>query len=234
VSDRQLGEHSHVISDRVQKMRERWNNRLTFPPTDLGERYVRGELQLWLRCCHGVHPFPLFVKAADDERSKFGRERSSQIPETNDQNQRVMFVFAVKLIEDEKWIVHRVRSVVGLEPFDEVTCGGRIDPLYLSTVTGDFVFGSGLLSTDGEGDRSLVASPICIAGEHPDQVIEHRPQMVRDLACHDSKTRRDYLMGVDQLLRHLLPVVTASTFAAFLEKGCDLDIQITDTLVGPI
>jgi hypothetical protein len=124
VSDHQLGEHSHIVSDRVQEMRERRNNRLTFPPTDLCERYIRGELQLCLRCFHGVHPFPLFVKAADDERSRFGRERGPQIPETNDQNQRLVFVFAIKLIEDEKWIIRRIRSVVWLEPFDEITRSG--------------------------------------------------------------------------------------------------------------
>lgn len=169
---------AHIIADRVQEIRERWNNRLTFPLTKLGERYVRGQLQLRLRGQCGITPFFLSIERRDHEGAQDGeREAECHIPIGHDENEGVVFVFTVKLVENGEWIVRRIRSIVRLEPFENATRIFGQDSLYFSTITGDFVFTPRLLSSSRESDPSLMVKSILVTGEQPSDVIQAGPQV---------------------------------------------------------
>jgi len=73
-----------------------------------------------------------------------------------------VFVHSVKIVEDDKRIVGRMSSIVGLELLDEGS-GGGLDASYLRVVTDDVVSLPRFGKTDREGNQSLILAPILLA-----------------------------------------------------------------------
>ncbi|HZW92152.1 MAG TPA: hypothetical protein VFF64_04190 [Candidatus Eremiobacteraceae bacterium] len=235
MSDRQLGEFSNDISNFVQKYRQDWDNRLTFPPTDLCERYIRGELELRLHCQWKAMPFCLSIKRRDRRGSQDGEGNADgQVPCTHDENQCVMFVFTVKLVQDGEWIVRRIRSLVRLELFNESTGIGGLNSLYVSTVTGELLF-LRLLSEDWKRDSGRIIEPMLFTRKHPGDVFQTGAQVVDDLPSENPESERNAAFGMElnKFLGRLLLIVTEPTFGAFLQEKVDLGIELLDSLIGP-
>lgn len=223
-------------------MGERWNDRLTLPPTDLIERYIRGELQLGLRCQWKPGkplPFHLFIErvsAADHERAERGEfEGDVRVPRANDQGKSLVFVLAVKIVQNRQRIVRRIRSVVRLEPINQGDGILRGDSLYLSTVSGQFLFCRRLDFGDGKTNPSLMTGSIVVVREHPCNVIERGSQMMCNLSGQDSEPGRDtsFCVELDKFLGSLLFVLTEASFRAFIKKGDNLGIEVLDSFIGP-
>ncbi len=152
-----------------------------------------------------------------------------------------MFVFVIKLLKDGKWVIRRIHSLVRLEFFNEIESGNRSivqNSLYLSVVTGDFVFVAGSKRIDGENRKANppgVLVPVLSIGEHPRDVFQRGTEMMNDLSSDNAESERNRVFGVElsKFLSRLLLIVTETTFGAFTEKGDDLGIQIDDALFGP-
>jgi hypothetical protein len=59
--------------------------------------------------------------------------------------------------------------------------------------------------------------------------------MVHDLSCQNSKPEwdRSVQVVVGDYLKHLVILIWDDGVLALVEKGCDLPVEITDTLIGP-
>jgi hypothetical protein len=107
--------------------------------------------------------------------------------------------------------------------------------LYFSLISGKFVFTDRLNIKDGELDQIAMGVPVGSIGKVPNQVIVTRPEMVDDLPCQDAKPEwnRSVQMVVGDHLKHLVILIWDDGVLAVAEKGIDLPVEITDTLVGP-
>ncbi len=235
MSDSQLGEPLNVILDRVQEMREDWDNRLTFPPTKLGERYLKGKVHLQLICRGWGKDFLVNVRSSDDcPLKKLEGNRKAHVPTALNEHECLVFVYSVKVVEDDEWIIKRVRSIIGLEFLDQAPSVGRSDSLNLSVVTGEFLWLPRFCSADRECNQSLVLPPILLARQKPNEMVQDRTQMVGDFPGKNTEARRDLPPRVlQEFMRSLFFVLTENTFRWFQER-LDLGIEVTDAVIGPI
>lgn len=235
VPDSQYGKASDDLSNFVREMRERWDNRLVFPLTKLRERYLSGHLEICLFCRIGrKRVFIQFKRADDFGREETFRDNKLSIEARDNQDERVMLIHTVQLVDDGKWVVDWIRSLVRLQISDEFERGGVGDPLYVSVVTGLSLFVR-RSEIDRESNCSLVVSPVIVTGEAPRDVIEAGTPVVSDLSGKHAESRRNdtILVGIDPLLRSVCLGVSDTRVGAALDESVDLDAEIEDILVGP-
>ena len=223
------------VSDFVREMRERWNNRLVFPLTKLRERYLSGNLELATVCRLGGKRILIGYKSADNSPEDKSPGNDELCVEARDnQDERVVLVHTVQLMDDGKWFVSRIRTLVWLQIFDESTCGAVGDPLYVSVVTGlsSFIRRS---DQNRKSNQSRMLSPVLITGETPCDVIEAGTPMVNDLARKRAESRRDdsIFVEVNPLLSLISLGLSSTRVGAVLDESVDLDAEIEDILVGP-
>lgn len=215
-------------------MRERWNNRLVFPLTKLRERYLSGNLEICLWCRLGRKRVFIGFKTSEDSPQGKPRNDKLCIEARDHQHEGVMLINTIQLMDDGKWIVDRVRSLVRLQISDEFERGSVGDPLYVSVVTGLSLF-IRRINKDRKSNRSLVVSPVIVTGEAPRDVIQARTPVVSDLTGkHAESWRNDTIpVSIDPLLRSVCLGVSDTRIGAALDESIDLDAEIEDILVGP-
>jgi hypothetical protein len=140
VSQLQLSEHSNHISDDVRELRERWNNRLVFPLSKISERYQRGDLCIHL---HLLIAPTGNINIANQYRicvSLLRDRPGSDLITGHNQHQFVMLVDSIKFMDYKERVVHRLRTVIGLQFLDSCLSNGRDNALYFSLISGEFLF----------------------------------------------------------------------------------------------
>jgi hypothetical protein len=107
--------------------------------------------------------------------------------------------------------------------------------LYFSRKSGNFFFNDRLGIKNGKPYPLRVFQPFLIAGQLPDQVVETGPQVMDNLSCQNSKPEWDFSaqMIITGYPKHLVILIWDDGVLALTEKGCDLPVEITDTLIGP-
>lgn len=222
------------IADKLSKA---WNNRLEFPPRELPKRYMGGYLAIhlhgslvlnersWAFCLVVLHEGPHSLRP----------ELSSQ--NAIEQCEFPMLIESVHLVDDKKRTVLRVgaKGTVWLKSLDECLGIGVRDSLYLSLISGKFIFTNRLNIKNRELDSVGMVKPIGAARQLPHQMIQARPEMVHNLSCQNAKPEwdRSVKMVISDYLKHLVILIWDDGILAVVEKGIDLPIEITDTLVGP-
>lgn len=221
----------------IDKLSEAWNNRLEFPPRELPKRYMGGYLAIhlhgslvlnersWAFCLFVLHKGPHSLRP----------ELSSQ--NAIEQCEFPMLIESVHLVDDKKRTVLRVgvEGTVWLKGLDECLGVGVGDSLYLSLISGKLRFTNRLNVKNRKLNPVGMVKPVGIAGQLPDQMIKRRPEMVDNLSCQNTKPEwdRSVKMVIADYLKHLVILIWDDGILALVEKGCDLPVEITDTLVGP-
>lgn len=119
--------------------------------------------------------FGLFFAAASarallsmsDDRPSERAKRNAKLPLVAgvDKHELLVFVHTIQLVEDGKWIVRRIRSVVGLESFDKAPRLTGCDALYFSVVTGNFSWFRRSAHADREFKQRLIVQSVSFARE---------------------------------------------------------------------
>lgn len=147
-----------------------------------------------------------------------------------------MLIKSVHIVNDAEGIIQRaVTSLVRLEFVDSVADVRIRNSLYVSVITGRFVFRRSALK-DGELDSVLVVAPVSETGEMPSDMVQARPKMMNDLAAQNPETDRDkqVMMIIGRCLPLLIIWIGENWVFAATEEADDLTVEIDDVLVGPL
>jgi hypothetical protein len=235
-------EHSDRIIDGIKQLHERWNNKLSVPVSELGERYLRSNLSVVLYCSlrdaqfSGGHRFSLTIlkHIGDDFQTGSGRER--EISATCDDHQFPVFIESVHVVDDTNQVVCGVgTSEVWLEAINESEDVGTRNALYFSLVSAQFVFRKRRLPKNRELKCFRVIAPRFRCGEVPNNVIQARPQVMDDLSTKHTESFGECQcsMVIERFLPSLSVWLGNNWVLAFSEESENLTMQVDDILVGP-
>ena len=227
----------------ASELLQRWRNKLVFPLSELGERYLRKDFALLIQCSEQSSPFipgnsfSICVRSCgcNDLRRNIGGK--NQIPDGFNDHKFPMLIESVHVVDDQNGTIRRVCSeLVGLKVADEFSGLTRIsDPTYLSLKLLQ-CFRVGGIAEDRELDRVLAGLAVGSIRENPDDVIEAATKMMNDFTSQDREAFRNsqVAMIVNRILPSLVIWLGNSRVFAFLKKLDDLVFKIEDVLVGPM
>lgn len=238
------------VSSEVNELLEQWDNRLGFPFSGLGERYLRGDLSpvvtiYWnqggtgkdsrgslMRVLYGHALKPLLGLKADTDSM-------------HDNDECSVLVDSVQIVDEPKRVTRSVGSRIWLQFPNALQCRLTRNSLYFSLVFMRFVFlriVSGIIEEDREFYPSREISPIFNGRELPCNMIERRSKLVHDFACDNAPLRIKAAIEnhIFQFLK-CLPVLIGPDwiFADKINRGqtvdkcVDFPFQVEDVLVGP-
>jgi hypothetical protein len=203
-----------------------------FPPAKIQERYLRNDFEVLIKVILNVR------RDAASFLASIKREvaRDVDASSTGAQDKLSVLIDNVHLVDDEDRSIERVRSVIRLKSPNEFKNGCAGNPLYLSFVTGKFVFIQRLFLKDGKSDSLRVISTVRFDGKLPRDMVEAGAQVMDDLSNENAESGWDNqpLMVLDCLKKSLVIVLGKRGILAFLEKPLNLSIKIDDVLAGPL
>lgn len=228
----ELADHNQ---NRVVEFHQSLNDRLDFPPTEIGKRYLRSKLTvaLELECNIGGRKLGMYALVGHDEKAHLWREIPA--PRRNGQNQLSVFVGDVHFVKDENGIADRIGGIVRLKAFNEEPHFTISNSLYLSVVSGNTVFIDRFLVKDRELNSSRMVSPVLFCRELPCDVVKAGTQMMDNFPSEHTKAEWDraILVILDCLQKQLSVVLWKNWVFATLKETCDFGLKIADVLVGP-
>lgn len=253
VSSELFSERFNRIGREVQQLVEHWDNRLVLPPTKLPERYLGGHLSFHL---HWTFTVNSEVSGVQLPRHLFPESQQLcfcpevHVHAVDRQDQFPVLVANVHIVDDPKRISTRVGSCVRLQPLDSCQSRRAGDSLYLSTVSGHFVFcdRAGLRPFQEHGKLDLSGGGLCLevgGGQLPHQMIEARSQVMDDFTGKHAESRLDNpgLDEINQFLKRFTILLGEDWFHIFIcgegndgngsQKLVNFGVQLTDILFGP-
>ena len=229
------------IKDRVAQLRERWDNKLRFPFSELGKHYVRGDATIVLKCAlrdPALISAKLFTLTISFENSTNAGGEGAGIHSAcrQDDSDFPMLITTIHIVNDTDEVIARVWSRVRLRLPDQIPYTLLRDALYFSFKSLDFVCGLGFCASDRKLNSIFIGEPVGVRRKMPDDVVETGSQMVRDLATNDAKClgdseRRVIRTSVQELLRIY---IGHSRVFAFFKENANAHIEIVDCLLGPL
>ena len=239
----QVCKQVNPLDDRLMQLRETWNNRLVFPLTELGKRYLRRDYGVLVDCLVNQRQvsrsqsFTLAVFNHDASNFGAGTYGNDHTSARDDDCEFPVFIKSVHVVNNTDRIVSRVApSVVWLHTSDEEKNLGIYDPLYFSIVSANFIFRKRLYPQDREFDSVLESLPVLGSREMPCDVVEARPHLMDNLAAQDTETLGN--SSTAMIVNRLLPLfrlrIGEDWIIATFEESDDLSVEINDVLVGPL
>ncbi len=231
----------HDAEDFIVQLNHRRNNRLKFPPREVGERYCRGDLGVVLHCSfefgiqgrvyysvlvsHGVLRNDLHHDVSRDFKCGSG-DTQDQLP---------VLVRDVHVVNYEQEALDRIGGVVRLKRVDQFENVGVCNSLYFSFVSLSSVFVDWARFEDGEFDPCAMCPSVCLSGKLPCDVIKTGPQVVSNFSCENAESQGDLSLAVvlNSLSEKLRIILWEGGVFAFFEKPFDLSLKIEDVLLGP-
>lgn len=256
VSAELASERFDRIRRETEELFKKHDERLRFPLTKLGERYVNKQL-----CVH-VHFRNL--GGADESQHLSGcaiyHGVDDSLLESVRSKERLagdfyefpVFVELVEQMDLQKRRIEQVGSVVWLQPIDSCKRRNAGESLYFSTVSGMFHFAVGFpdetllpLLADGELDCALKLSSMFCTGKLPHHMIERRTEVVDDFASQNAQPGHT-LLSKSALANRLicLSILVGYDHVAIgagfenrawngREELRNFGIEVTDILIGP-
>ena len=225
----------------VVQLHNRWHNRLKFPPSEIGERYRRDDLGVVLKLLVNLGlksraECSLLITRGvlrDYPSGHFGRNLNRPCGEAQDELS--MFVRNIDVVNCEQGTLDRVGGVVRLKLLDKIEDTGVCNSLYFSFMSLGTVFVDWPRFEDGKFDSLEMLTPVRLARELPNNVIQARAQMMCDLADENAEAQRDGSLAVvlHSLSEKLHIILWETGVFAFFKKPIDFDLKIKDVLVGP-
>lgn len=231
-------EPSDNIPHSVQQECERWANGHIPLPAKVLKHYRRGEMELCLLCRRDACKFFVHIIARGNRKAAKNRERerSHALPGGVDNGQGAVFVYAVKIVNDQQRIVQRIPSVIRLAPLNEVASLAGAHSFYLEAkYPSKFRCTRRFFAENGECNRSPMCTPVGLDGERPRDVVERRAEIVRHLAGDNSETGRNLppLIEVYEFVNSLVPIVTDRGAGTVFQEHSNLGIELLDIFLGP-
>ena len=225
----------------IQELRKRWDDKLVLPVSELGKRYLRGDLRIILDCSlgHGKifgrkrFALTIFHDVANCLRTSSCRERG--IGTSRDDGEFSMLIESVHIVDDANRIVNSiVPSMVGLQTInqrDDITIRNS---LYFSVVSGALVFRK-RLAVDRELNGVLVVDSRLRTGKVPNEMIQARPEVMDNLSAENTETlgNTERSMIVNCFLPSLGIWVGDNWVFAVAEEFQNFVVEIEDILIGP-
>lgn len=234
-------EEINDITNSVQQLRQRWDHKLVFPISELGERYLRMDLGIILDCslssgefCGGQR-FPLAIRHYTGNARDRSPRRKEDIGACCDDQEFPVFIKSVHVVDNAKGIIDSIQPpVVGLQLFNQRKDPGIINALYLSVVSGLFFFRQ-RPAKDREFKHVLVIPPCGSAGKVPDDMVKAGAKVMNDLTSQYTEAPGDLQgsMIVERFFPSLILCIGNDWVLAFLEEDHDFAIKIDDILIGP-
>lgn len=223
------------LHDVVVKLRQSWNDRLDFPPTEIPERYLRNVTMIGLEFSLQISGFDFVVWGliSHDLRVDGGGNVDLSIGAKEDQLS--VFVEDVHLVKDKEGTVDRVGGHVRLQIPNQGKGVRVCDSLYFSFVSGRFLFTDRLTLENRKLDQIEKLLPVGIRGKFPDNVVKAGSQMVDDLASEHPEPHRDrpISMVLHSIKNAVVVHIGHDWVLAGLKKKVDFGLKIADVLVGP-
>lgn len=243
-----------LVDDAVNKTRqlmEKWKNRLTLDNLRLSERYLKGEITIFIfwNVRGADQPNNLCAVFQYGERPvRLPADRSTEVDleghlghiaphidggsnnatdSTSSDKQEMMLVHNVKVVEFPEI---PIPTVVRLDRVDEAF-RSRVDSLYFSPITG-FVFGRSIV--DGKARLSSRRTPIGL-DQLPREVVKSAPQVVDSVSGDQSETMgdRDSLLNPMDFFSSLGIVLDSESVRCLIPKRLHRRVEIVNVLVGP-
>jgi hypothetical protein len=225
----------------VQELRERWNNRLSFPLSELGKRYTESVIRILVDCQCDELILPAgqlpSLCVSPDRGMRFRRCITDPNVDGGD-NQRKFPVLTepVHIMDNQQRVIQRVSSFVGLDFLDEIDCPWLFHSTYFSFKSLDFVFRKGPDLGNWETDDVLVfRNFVRRVGESPDDMVHRRSEMVDDFSGQNAKPEGDFQLSVilESLLKSLVSSIGDDWVFTLLKERVDFGRKVNDVLVGP-
>lgn len=233
--DNNLLESHTNVSDIVRELDEFWDNRLDYPPTKVSERYLRGDLAVLVELSQHIGGHLLLRQKVS---AHFSNEIqwSGEMADGMRDNEFPVLVGNVHLVDDPEGINVGRRAIVGLEFENDLECTSVRHALYLSVISGQFVFKRWRRIKNGKFQEGPVSRvPRGIVGQLPNEVIQARPEMMDNLAGKDAEAERNRqrLVIFESLRMFLVVYLGHDGVVAFLKEPGNLGLKIDDVLIGP-
>lgn len=230
-------ELSNYASDVARELRQSWDDRLDYPPTKITERYLRGDLAVLIELSFEVRGerFNCSTHVTNKLPRQIGVKALNQARSADD-DQLAMLVGNVHVVDDQQRIEDGINSAVRLKFSDEFDSIGVPHSLYLSFVSGKFVFRSWPRLKNGKFDVAEVGRrAVGLIGKLPDNMIQTGSKMVNDFSSENAESHRDSQRSViTQSLKDFLVIeLRYDGVCAFLKEPVNLQLEIDDILVGP-
>ena len=230
------------LNNRLMHLRQRWDNKLVFPLSELGKHYLRKDFGILLDCFLSQsklghrESFSLAILHNGANGIDACARRECEIRATVNNGEFPMLIESVHVVDNADGIALGVApSLVWLQISDQGQNTGIRNPLYLSLISGKFLFRKWLFPKDRELNGVFMATPVVNTREVPNDMVKAGSQMMHDLASQDTKTLGDSecSMIIDSILPFLSVRIGEDWVLAAFEKSDDLAVEITDVLVGP-
>jgi hypothetical protein len=229
--------------DRLMQLRQRWDNKLVFPLSELGKRYLRQDFGIVLDCVLSRHKFfhresfSLAILLNGENRLPACASGELHIGTSGNDRKFPVLIESVHVMDDADRVIFRIApSFVWLQIEDQGKHDGIHNPLYFSVVSVKFFFRKWLFLKDGELDGVFVIPSVCTAGEMPDYMVETRPQVVDDFASQDTKPLRDGERPM--VINSILPILRVwgghDWILTSFKESDDFTVKISDVLIGPL
>lgn len=224
-----------LVPNETLKALKAWDDRLVFPLSKLPERYAWGELQVLVELDSNRlgHRPGLRVCIAHSVCQQLWRKLPFDAVIHDDEFP--MFVESVHVVDDRKWVIQRLPSVVGLQFLDHRECRDAPNAVYFSVVSGDFVFIPGLFDKDGKFYPVGKALSVCGSGKMPDYMVKAGAEVVNNLPGENRKSWRDRFGLESPQGRNfsLHGFIGPDSVFVRLEKPRNFPVKINDVLIGP-
>jgi len=236
-------EDVHNAMDVVRKLRESWDNRIDFPPTEILKRYLGRDLKIRIEGSLLFRDAFLGNMGVTLEHDiQFGPSCRPHIETVENYHKLSMLVDPIHVMNNPQWVIQRPSedsflSPVRLERLNDIPSDGR-DPLYLSLVLLQFRFVGGLDRKNGKSDLLSAGSlrPCIGTGEFPCDMIQATPEMMNNLATQNTEASGDYPSSKElyRFIRNSRVVVFDSGVVPIFEKSSNFSFEVSDILVGPV
>jgi hypothetical protein len=241
VASKLLGKQIDNANDGLLQLRQHWDNKLSLPLRELGERYLRKDLSIVLDCTlgngeiFGGQRFSLVVRHYFEDGIQVCPGRESNVGATCNDHQLPMLIESVHIVNNANRVVNGgAASLVWLESSDQRKDTRLTNALYFSVIFGLFSFRQ-RFPKDRELKRVRVLSPSLRAGKVPDEMVKTGAKVVDDFAAQNAKSVRN--LSVSMVVHRFLPFLVVwmgeNWIFAFFKESEDFSMQITDILVGP-
>jgi hypothetical protein len=223
------------VSDVVRELREYQDDRLRFPPDQILERYLRGNLALLIELSFEFSTQWQFPRKVSAHLSYQG-QRPTHVPSGVHDDKLFVLVNNVHVVNKPEHIGAGIRSRVRLEFLDELASTDILHTLYFSAISGKLVFRRWPRIQNGEfKESSFFGVARNVVGELPDNVIETRSKVVDNFSGKNTKANRyGQFFEVCHCLSMFLTIyIWEDGVFAFLKEPGDLRLKIDDVLIGP-
>lgn len=224
-------------SDVARELRQSWDDRMDYPPTKIPKRHLRGDLAVLIELSFEFRSERFTCAASVTQKlpSKISVKSLNQARGADD-DQFTVLVGNVHIVDDQQRIKNGIDSVIRLKFSDEFQGISASHSLYLSFVSGEFVFRGWPNFKDGEFDVPEVRrGAVGVIREFPDDVIQARSKMMNDFPGKGAESQRDSQrsMIIESLQNVLVVELWNDGALAFLKESGHLRLKIDDVLVGP-